>query len=227
MGPDPFTNMFEKMRLGLRRGSERRTKPIVSGQAPEQPSLALKGLLRGLERSSRPHVLDLGRVAGANLTFFARFEAKVSIADLYRSLAPARPTFASGAEPSSHVFDKFLPIDPASPFDAVLVWDLLNYLKPEEIGWLGTSLSRFCKPGARILAFIATSREIALLPARYTIRDEGTLSCEPEDERKRPAPRYSEQTLLRLMPGTTVESRFQLRNETIEYLFSQRVVSGL
>jgi hypothetical protein len=195
------------MRLPLFRGPERTSPPEGEPQRLEQSSVALKTLVGVLARGvSRPNVLDLGEASGANLAFFSRFRARVSIADLHRSLRTAR------------LDDALLPSDPPAPFDVVLLWDLLNYLSPEDIGWLARSLGRLTRPGATMLAFLASSREIPYRPARYWIRDDDTLVYEVQGAKKRESPRYTEQTLLKLMPGTTVESRFQLRNEIVEYL---------
>jgi hypothetical protein len=202
------------MRLPLFRGPERTVKPEEGLKRTEQSSLALKAMVRVLQRAARPSVLDLGEVTGDNLAFLSRFRARVSIADLYRSIKTAR------------LEDKLLPSDPPSRFDVILMWDLLNYLAPEEIVWVAKSIDRVSKPGATMLAFLASSREIPHRPSVYHIRNEETLICEVQAPRKKEAPRYTEQMLLRLMPGTTVESRFQLRNETVEYLFQYRDLSG-
>jgi hypothetical protein len=197
------------MRLPLFRGPERSSKPEEGPQHLEQSSLALKALvslLAGWDEASRPNVLDLGEAIGPNLAFFSRFRARLSIADLHRSIRAAR------------LDDALLPSPPPAPFDVVLLWDLLNYLTPDEIQWLARSLARVARPGATMLAFLASSREIPYRPSRYRIRDDETLVYELHGPKKRESPRYTEQTLLRLMPGTTVESRFQLRNEIVEYL---------
>jgi hypothetical protein len=203
------------MRLPLFRGSERSGEPEGEPQHLEQSSLALKGLVSVLRgAAARPNVLDLGEAIGVNIAFFARYRARVSIADLHRSLRKAR------------LEDALLPSAPPARFDVILLWDLLNYLTPEEIGWLAKSLGRLSNPGATMLAFLASSREIPHRPSRYVIRDEETLMYEVQGTKKRPSPRYTEQTLLRLMPGTVVESRFQLRNEIVEYLLQYRDLSG-
>lgn len=203
------------MRLALFRGPERSAQPEGELQQLEQSSLALKALVHVLQRGvSRPNVLDLGEANGANLAFFSRYRARLSIADLYRSLRTAK------------LDNALLPSEPPARFDVVLLWDLLNYLTPEEIGWLAKSVGRLSRPGAVMLAFLSSSREIPYRPSRYGIRNEETLVYEVYGTRKRPSPRYTEHTLLRLMPGTTVESRYQLRNEVVEYVLQYRDLSG-
>lgn len=210
------------MRLGLPFRSESPETPRAGPTRFHQSSLALKSLLHSLEGSSRPSVLDLGVATSENLAFLCSLGARLSIADLYRSLLPLREQLEAAEDPRT-LFDDLVPGDPSWPYDVVLAWDVLNYLKPEEIAWLATSVGRRSKPGAVMLAFIASSGEIPVRPATYHIVDGETLSVGAPAPRKRPAPRYPEPLLLRLMPGVSVESRFQLRNETVEYLFSHRL----
>lgn len=216
------------MRLGLPfRSESASTSRARAAPAPyEQSSLAVKPLLESLRRSGRPCVLDLGVATAANLDFFARMGSRLTVADLYRGLMPLRGELERAGH-RGRVFDSLVPGDPASPFDVVLAWDILNYLKPEEIASLTESLGHFCKPGALLFAIIASSGDIPLTPAHYSVLDEETLVIDAPAPRNRPAPRHSEQMLLRLMPGMTVENRFQLRNETVEYLFSYRGSPGL
>jgi hypothetical protein len=61
----------------------------------------------------------------------------------------------------------------------------------------------------------------------YRIVGETELLCERRPGRARPSPRYLEPALLKLMPGIAVESRYQLRNGTLEYVFSCRTRRAL
>jgi len=214
------------MRLGLPFRSESATASRAGPSRFRQGSLALRPLLRRLEGPTRASVLDLGAASGENLAFFSSLGARLTVADLYRSLLPAREELEPANDPRA-VFDALLPHPPGAPFDVILAWDVLNYLKPEEIAWLTMSLQRRSKPGAITLAFVASSGEIPVRPAAYVVLDEETFLVDAPAPRRRPAPRYSEPMLLRLMTGASVESRFQLRNETVEYLFSHRLVDAV
>jgi len=187
-----------------------------------QRSLALGRLVSGLSEQS-PRVLDLGAANPANLEFFAERGAQLTIADFHRSLLP----LSSNAPSKPELFRKLLPYDPATRFDVVLAWDLLNYLGPEEIGYLTDSLSRFFRPGTMIHALVVSDREMPPAPSLYRILGETELLCERRPGRSRPSPRYLEPALLKLMPGIAVESRYQLRNGTLEYVFSCRTRQAL
>jgi hypothetical protein len=153
-------------------------------------------------------VLDLGPASPANLDFFLKRGARLTVADF----APTRRESLS----------QLVRVEPGIPFDAVLAWDFLNYLSRERLGRLLGSLEPHFRPGTLIHAFVVTSREMSSVPRRYRIVDRETLLSEAGSERVVPSPRYVEQDLLKCMPGLVVEHRFQLRNGMLEYLFSYR-----
>jgi len=90
---------------------------------------------------------------------------------------------------------------------------------------LMNALEPFCLAGTALLAFVSTQKEMPPAPSVYWIEDEETVVYEARVGRPRPCPRYLEQDLLKRMPGLTVESRYQLRSGTLEYVFSYRMTS--
>ena len=88
-----------------------------------------------------------------------------------------------------------------------------------EITWLGQSVSARCAPGAILLALVWCSGPMPATPSNHTIIDERTLRVETNGSSTRPSPAYSEQALLRSLPGSTVKSRFRLRSSMVEYSF--------
>lgn len=189
----------------------------AEAQRTRQRSLAFPALLSAFAERS-PSVLDLGAANPANLDFFGQRGAQLTIADFHRSMLPLVANAPSKAE----LFRKLLPYDASTRFDVVLAWDVLNYLGPEEIGYLTDSLARFFRPGTLIHALVVADREMPPAPSLYRILGETELLCERRPGRSRPSPRYLEPALLKLMPGIAVESRYQLRNGMHEYVFSCR-----
>lgn len=185
-----------------------------------QRSIALERLLPGAPDEKGLRVLDLGAANPANLNFFTRRGGQLTVADFYRSYLPKRAALKEGAK--AGVFTELLAFEAKTRFDLVLAWDLLNYLKKDELTLLMEGLHPYCLPGTLFLAFVATTSHIPASPVLYRVEDARTLLCEVSPGPKRPCPRYLEQELLKLMPGLTVENRFQLRNGTLEYLFSYR-----
>jgi hypothetical protein len=175
-----------------------------------QRSLALPKLVEPLESGAGRgfSVLDLGPAIPANLDFFLKRGARLTVADF----VPSRGESLS----------ELVRTGAGNHYDLVLAWDFLNYLQRDKLGALLMSLEPFFRPGTTIHAFVATAREMSAAPRLYRIEDAQNLLCEGPKERFVPAPRYVEQDLLKCMPGLMVEHRFQLRNGMLEYLFSYR-----
>ena len=186
----------------------------------KQRSIALEKLVPALPDEGGSRVLDLGAANPSNLDFFTRRGGQLTVADFYRSYLPRRAALNEGAK--AGVFLELLAYDSQTRFDLILAWDLLNYLKKDELTLLMEGLHPYCLPGTMVLAFVATTSHIPASPLLYRVEDARTVLCEVAPGPKRPCPRYLEQDLLKLMPGLTVETRFQLRNGTLEYVFSYR-----
>ncbi len=193
-----------------------RRLPAVSAGAERQRSLALAGLVPRLDGEARApfSVLDLGPASPNNLEFFARNGVRLTVADLYRGFGHQRR--------STELLSKLLRYEGGDRFDLVLAWDVLNYLKRDELGVLVESLATHLCSGTLIHAFIVTAREMAPEPISYRIEDGRTLICGPKKGRPIRAPRYVEPELLRSMPSLTVEHCFRLRNGMAEYVFTYR-----
>ena len=189
-----------------------------------QKSLGLPALLPEAEGQTL-RVLDLGSARTANLEFFSRYGGRLTVADFYSSLRPARAAAASDEARKRKAFAKLLDYEPSTKFDLILAWDLLNYLSPDEHEYLMSALEPFCLAGTSVHAFVATLKEMPPAPSVYWIEDEKTLGYEAREGRPRPCPRYLEQDLLKRMPGLSVEYRYQLRNGMLEYVFSYRMSS--
>jgi len=210
------------------------------GDDGEYHSLSLPGLLGRLDGDRKYQILDLGAAHGATVEFFSRYSCKLYVADLHRSLLASRSSpgpladglAEAGAEPNTEedeeaaaaerarAFDNLLPYEEDTRFDLILAWDLLNYLEPEQIEFLGRRLSNFSNGSTKLFAMVAIHQEIPARPCAFRIRDPETLEFDALTDRTRPAPRHAEPALRRLMAGFDVESTCVLRNGLQEYVFS-------
>lgn len=187
--------------------------------AEEHRSLALGALVTSLRPERRSQVLDLGRPIGSNIEWLSARNCRVFVVDLHRSLL-AETVEARKPENSARLFEKLLPLADDDRFDAVLAWDLFNYLRPDQITALMARLAPVCQRGALLLAFVATHREIPAVPMRYRILGPQMLAWQGAATPTRSSPCYHGPDFARLMPDFQVKSSFLLRNGIQEYLFS-------
>jgi hypothetical protein len=179
----------------------------------------LLGYLRSLRRSAR--LLDLGPAVGDNIGFLASLPARLTIADLPSVLASVDPASRGSTAFCSTLERSLPPMEPGS-IDAVLAWDLVNYLLPPEIERLGRSLAQCCQPKAVIFALISTLHEIPDQSQSVHILGADTLSYETVTRLRRRGPEYKEPDLCRWLQAFEVDTSFLLRNGMKEYLFVAR-----
>ena len=201
-----------------RREGERPAAPAVASApaAESHRSLALATVLAELPEESSLSVLDLGPAVGANLEFLSsRYRCRLQFADLWGS-APVHRFADPEADPAA-LMAELLPLE-SPPFDLVLAWDLLNYLRREQIRALAEHLAPACRPGGRLFAMVLTGREIPRRPLTYEMRPGGELVYRGAGGPTRPGPRYRPAEIDDLTPGFTVDRSYLLRHGVQEYL---------
>ncbi|MEE9219692.1 MAG: class I SAM-dependent methyltransferase [Acidobacteriota bacterium] len=129
------------------------------------PSYALKPLLRRLRDLDKPRILDLGSADGPTLEFFAVRGCRVWIGDLTEVL----PVAGRRPRPPPRV-RRLKAIEPLPPllrgrcpaqgeFDAVLCWDLIDLLLPEQAAGLVGEIRSRQKPGGLVWALFDSFHE--------------------------------------------------------------------
>jgi hypothetical protein len=194
-----------------------------SPAAPDEPgghrSPALKALLDGLHPEKRPTVLDLGAPLADNVAFLSALAGRVRIADLHRALCSEAAESAE-PEPAAALLDRVLPIAEGERFDAVLAWDLFDFLRADQLSALMARLTPACVPGARFLLLTSVRRQLPVAPPRYRILDRETLAAEaPPGEPARDGRTSEPPDLRRLMRGFFIGHSLLLRSGVQEYLF--------
>jgi len=187
-------------------------------------SPALEALVARLERSAPPSVLDLGSAVGANVEFFSRFAGRLSIADFHGSLTADETLAVRFHERPTAVLPELLPPpeDKRERHDVVLVWDLFNYLTRQQMQAVGDHLGRLTRPGAHLLALVATVAEIPAEPRIYRIEEARTLRYTTAGSRPRKSPRWAPAELGRSLPHFTVDRSYLLRHGVQEYLMLRK-----
>jgi SAM-dependent methyltransferase len=119
-------------------------------------------------------------------------------------------------------FAELLTFPEDTRFDAVLMWDLVNYLERREVAALARQLARFCRPGALLFALISILKQIPAEPMRFRILDHEHLAYEIRGAGTRPCPRYAPAELNELLRGFRLDRSFLMRHGIQEYLFTRQ-----
>lgn len=175
------------------RGSNRDVSlPAVgSTRAPEQQSSrysnGLKEFLWNLDGLGRGTLLDLGPAWQTTLTFFIERGFRVSSDDLLRSwkiFLDEEETRLKNAVSSGEAEDltpsgratRFMQQNlqyPAASFDAVLLWDVLDYLEPLVAKQAAACVMELLRPGGVVFAMFHSKKPDSF--QRYRIADSSTL----------------------------------------------------
>jgi Methyltransferase domain len=124
---------------------------------------------------SRPsaELIDLGPVIGSNIAFMGeRVGCKIHIEDLYADLDRHEregafdrlPEFLGGRFPLGN-----------ESIDAVLCWDVFDYLGPDAGSVLADELIRMLRPGGALLGFFGARGSDETRYTKYFIEDESRL----------------------------------------------------
>lgn len=187
-------------------------------------SPTLRALTSRLRGDALHHILDLQPAVGANVEFFSRFSCRLQIVDLLSALT-AGDVQQLLLDDAGATFRRVLP-SPPEPFDVVLAWEVFNYLSPSQFRCLVECLGNLCRADAVMLAFIATKKEIPLLPPVFRIVDEQTLHWQPKTAVTRPGPRFPPAEVEKMTQGFVVVHSVLMRHGVQEYLFERRSDRG-
>jgi hypothetical protein len=148
-------------------------------------SNSLKDFLWHLSGIGRGNLLDLGPAWQSTITFFIERGFKVSTEDVLmgwklcskeeeqrQSSLPADAERVSRAELAKVFLETSLQFAPGS-FDAILAWDVLDYLEDDAMKLVAERLRSLVREGGVILAMFHSNRPQQF--QRYRIMDEKTL----------------------------------------------------
>ncbi len=183
-------------------------QPVFGGKAKGEPlvrrSNGLKEFVASWSKASGLRILDLGLTSSANLTYISNLGQKIHNEDLLR--AANEPQYHIPATDSSPAainaelfFHNNLNYEAAS-FDAVLLWDLADYIPEALVKPLVDRLSLLLKPGGNVLAYFHTREGSTQAPyCSYHIRDAESLELRP----------VSSLPLQRIFNNRNIENLFQ------------------
>jgi len=169
--------------------AEVHSKPAVKTSTAQRSSRRSTGFTeftRSLAGYDKLSVLDLGPTSSANITFLTQFGGRVYNEDILRgSLDPGYAIRLEDGSPSLDA-EKFFAENlnyPQHHFDAILCWDIPDYLHEALVKPMVERIHKSMKPGGILLAFFHTKDAGPDSPyCRYHIVNGDVLELEPRPD---------------------------------------------
>ncbi|HKD84106.1 MAG TPA: class I SAM-dependent methyltransferase [Terriglobales bacterium] len=176
MAPGIFQKLF-----GSRRQSA--DDDIVPGQKISRRSTGFGEFIRGISREENLKILDLGSTSPANITFMTGLGHRFQQEDLLRLASDKSLVVPNGDGGSTIDVDRFLRENLSferEEFDAVMFWDLADFLPEPLVKPVIERIQIAMKPGGTMLAFFHTKDAGPDAPFyRYNIVSKDTLELQP------------------------------------------------
>src|ERR1700746_1790694 len=169
--------------------AEAQAKPATKTSTAQRTSRRSTGFTeftRSLTGSNQLSVLDLGSTSSANISFLTGFGGRVYNEDILR--ASLDPGFLSKQPDGSETLDaqKFFAENldyPAGQFDAILCWDIPDYLHEALVKPMVERIHKILKQSGIMLAFFHTKDAGPDSPyCRYHVVNGEVLDLEPRPD---------------------------------------------
>lgn len=223
--------MFEFLRNALRPNADSvpsagasRARGLTAGDRPyRRRSNGLKHFFDTIPNSSPLEVLDLGGLNEANINFLSQRGGKIHAVDLldrFDSRKLEKPQEPMDASRARDFVDEYLNFA-RNQFDAVLVWDVLEFLDSDLLYAMVPRLGEVVRPGGALLTFFHTQGRGESVPVhRYRIADFDTLVLQPSCERTLPNT-FNNRSLERLFADFEAVKFFLTRDNLREVIISR------
>lgn len=171
-------------------------------------------------------VLDMSGASQANIIFITSFGHRMSSDDIVGTMAEHfGKDFLSSQQAASNAqrfLDHALTFPDAS-FDAILVWDALQFLAPPLLDQTVTQLMRVLRPGGAMLVFFNAdekAKEIAVYS--YRIHDRKTLMQTPRAGSVAQRPQYFNSRTLEKVFSKSSSIKFFLTRDHLRELIVRK-----
>ncbi len=157
-------------------------------------------LLDTLRRKSKPTVLDFGPLVRENVELLSSVHCKMFIEDFHNS-----------------PFEDLLESLPESELDAIILWDMLNYVTRQQ-GWdLVRRVTERAQPGAGLLMLTASGSTVPKLPYRFRMTDRENVNCEAQTAENVKCSPFTLRELEMILKGWKPVRSLHLRNGLQEH----------
>ncbi len=223
--------MFDFIRKVLQPSASPGTSPARRGSsiapgvsAPvRRRSNGLKHFFESIPTGRSLEVLDLGGLSEANLSFLSTRGGRIHAVDLLEHYDQRRredPDGALDVEAAGAFVDEYLNF-PRNQFDAVMVWDALEFLDSDALYLTVPRLREVLRPGGALLSFFHTqSRGENVQLYRYRIASEDQLLLQPKEFRSLPNT-FNNRSLERLFADFESVKFFLTRDSLREVIVSR------
>jgi 2-polyprenyl-3-methyl-5-hydroxy-6-metoxy-1,4-benzoquinol methylase len=225
--PDKLKSMLRGPRGGPpANGSEKSgapVRPLFAGKSAgeaitaDRTSRGLEEFFRDIRDTSGLTILDLGVATQQNVSFITNLGHRLNAADFLQILNDTFGLDDTVDQSNPGQIDYFLKqsLDfPQGHFDAVLIWDVLEYLAPAMLTAVLERLHHIVRPKGYMLAFFHTDDKLEAVPF-YTFRIQNltTLNVAQQGQR-RPAQLFNNRSLEKLF-GRFESVKFFLTRERL------------
>lgn len=190
------------------------------------PAVATKVLgkfLSALSSREAPAVLDLGPVVGSNVSFLGEhLSCRLRVEDLLSDVD--RLTKSGETETLPAFLEQRFPYEPGQ-FDAVLCWDVLDYLERPAATVLARQIVEWVKPGGAVLCVFNMVLDTAPVHTRYVIADVDHLHYRRSASSSPRRVVYQNRDIERLFTGLYVSESFLLQNKVREVLLRKKAAT--
>lgn len=194
--------------------------PETPARTRGRPSNALAQLFQALEERTHPGVLDLGPVWNSSVRVLTEAGAKVYAEDLLAAFAAASAA-ARSAEGEDAAEVRFLDRSlryPEESLDAILAWDVFEYLPEELLASASARLHVVLKPGGLLLTvFRSSPGSVAVNHYRLCTRQ--SFELVPAALLLRPQRVFQNRAILNLFSAFSASRSFVGRDNLREVLF--------
>jgi hypothetical protein len=191
--------------------------PSVSTSEPAMSSKVLPKFLSVLSSVQSPVLLNLGPVVGQNISFFGEeLSCKIFVEDLYADIE----SFAQKGTTEGLVqaLDARLAHAPSS-VDAILCWDVFDYLDKKTGARLATRLASLLRPGGVIYGFFGMKTEEIAHYTRFIVESKSSLRTKRVAGARRTRNVLVNRDINKMFEGLVVAESVLLKSATRETLF--------
>ncbi len=194
------------------------TLPLPGAKAdPVFGTKALRKVIKTLASRPSPVLLDLGPVVGHNVSFFGeQLGCKIFVEDVFADLDRHVRERRMGDFPS-FLKSRFARVGVS--VDAILCWDLIDYLDRASSQALAGELTRVLGADGVLLGFFATAPSHDARYTKYVVVDDMTLKYRPYPAARGRQAVLQNRDIMQLFGALRVSDSFLLQNKVREILF--------